>query len=248
MEILYGTHPVREAIRAGRRRLAGVHVARGKRGKKQALIVRLAEERGIPLKSTPVSQMNAMAKTHEHQGVCAVVSSFPLTPLTWMINSPGRTNGDLLLLLLDNLVDPHNLGALVRTAVCVGVHGIIITKDRSASPTPAVSKASAGALEHAALARVTNLTATIKTLKKKGIWVAGMHHSASASVYATDLTGPLAIIIGGEGRGIRPLVRAHCDLLVHIPLRGAVDSLNASVAGAVALYEVLRQRLPAASQ
>ena len=139
-------------------------------------------------------------------------------------------------------MDPHNLGALVRTALCVGVEGIIIPKDRSVPPTPSVSKASAGAMEHIRLARVTNMVNTIKALKKKGLWIAGMEKTSNTSIFSSDLTGPIAIVIGGEEKGMRLLVKKHCDFLMSIPQTGPVNSLNASVAGAIAMYEVYRQR------
>ena len=146
------------------------------------------------------------------------------------------------LLLLDHIVDPHNLGALLRTAFCAGLDGVVITKDRSAQPSPAVSKASAGTMEHISLTRVTNMVSTIKTLKESGLWVAGLDKHIGQSIYTSDLTGPMALVIGSEEKGIRPLVRKHCDLMIAIPQIGDVDSLNASVAGGVVMYEIYRQR------
>ena len=146
------------------------------------------------------------------------------------------------ILLLDNIVDPRNLGALIRTAVCIDTDAVIVPKDRSARPTPIVSKASAGALEHIRLVRVTNMVNTIKALKNGGGWVAGMDRTSDKSIFNNDLTVPVAIVVGGEESGIRPLVKKHCDFLMSIPQTGPVDSLNASVAGAVVMYEVFRQR------
>ncbi len=147
-----------------------------------------------------------------------------------------------LLLLLDNVLDPQNLGAIIRTALSVGIDGIIIPKDRSAMPTPAVSKTSAGAIEHVCLIRVTNMVDTIKVLKQQGVWVVGLDKGADKTVYSSDLTGSVAIVIGGEEKGIRPLVKKNCDFLVSIPQIGQVNSLNASVAAAIAMYEAFRQR------
>ena len=144
--------------------------------------------------------------------------------------------------MLDNIQDPQNLGAIIRTALCVGVDGIILPKDRSAQPTPSVSKASAGALEHINLARVTNLVQTIKHCKKSGLWVIGLQKDAGQSIYTGDLTGSIAIVLGGEQKGMRPLVKNNCDFLFSIPQQGPVDSLNASAAAAVAMYESFRQR------
>ena len=147
-----------------------------------------------------------------------------------------------LLVLLDSVLDPQNLGAIIRTAVAVGVDAVVIPKNRSASPTPSVSKTSAGALEHLNLARVTNMVAAMKMLKTKGIWTFGLDRAADVSIYSADLAGPVAVVIGGEEKGIRPLVKKHCDFLMSIPQIGPVDSLNASVAGAIAMYEVFRQQ------
>ena len=152
-------------------------------------------------------------------------------------------SGQSLVLLLDNVVDPRNLGAIIRTGLCVGVDGIVIPKKRAAMPTPLVSKASAGALENMRLARVTNLSDTIDQLKQNGFWVAGLEKNTDQSLYQSDLSGDLAIVLGSEGSGIRPLVREHCDFLISIPQQGAVSSLNVSVAAGVFLYEVYRQRM-----
>ncbi len=144
--------------------------------------------------------------------------------------------------MLDNIQDPQNLGAIIRTALCVGIHGVVVPKDRSASPTPAVSRASAGALEHIRLVRVTNLVQTIKHCKSRGLWVMGLQQNAVQSIYAADLSGSIAIVLGGEQKGIRRLVEKNCDFMVSIPQLGTLNSLNASAAGAVAMYEAFRQR------
>jgi 23S rRNA (guanosine2251-2'-O)-methyltransferase len=146
------------------------------------------------------------------------------------------------LLLLDNVVDPHNLGAILRTAVCVGADGVIIPKDRSAFPTPAVSKISSGALEYIRLALVNNMVRTVQMLKDRGVWIVGLDQNAPDSIFATDLTGAMGLIVGGEEKGIRPLLRKTCDGLICIPQSDKVGSLNASVAGAIVMYESYRQR------
>jgi 23S rRNA (guanosine2251-2'-O)-methyltransferase len=177
-----------------------------------------------------------------HQGIGAGVGLYPLVDMDIILNKPAERRGRHFLLLLDNILDPHNFGALVRTADCVGIDGIIMPKDRSAPPSPAVSKASSGALEHVLLARVTNMVSTIKELKRQGIWIVGMDRDADQSLFRSDLTDSIAIIIGGEEKGIRPLVKKNCDFLVSIPHAGRVESLNASAAGAVVMYEAFRQR------
>ena len=155
----------------------------------------------------------------------------------------GQQGGEPgFILILDQVVDTHNLGALIRTAVCAGVQAVILPKDRSALPTPAVSKASAGAMEHMKIVQVVNIVNTIKELKQEGLWIAGLDSEGEKSVFDADFTIPTALVIGGEEKGIRPLVKKHCDFLVSIPQKGPIDSLNASVAGAIVMVEVLRQR------
>jgi 23S rRNA (guanosine2251-2'-O)-methyltransferase len=147
-----------------------------------------------------------------------------------------------IVLLLDSVLDPHNMGALIRTACCVGASAVVVPRNRSAGPTPTVSKTSAGALEHVAFFQVTNLTKAIQRLKAIGLWIVGMQANAAQSIYQADLTGPMAVVIGGEQKGMRPLIRQSCDFLVSIPQTGPIDSLNASVAGAIVMYEIFRQR------
>ncbi len=178
-----------------------------------------------------------------HQGVCAETGPYPFVDFSDMLVGNNGGEAKPFLLLLDSIVDPNNLGALVRTAVCVGMSGVIIPKDRSVSPTPTVSKSSAGALEHARLSRVTNMANTIKLLKNNGLWIAGIDQTADESIFSCDMNMFNAVVIGGEGKGIRPLVKKHCDKLLSIPQTGLIDSLNASVAGAVVMYEAFRQRL-----
>jgi 23S rRNA (guanosine2251-2'-O)-methyltransferase len=188
----------------------------------------------------PGSQIRTLTKTESHQGICAKCSPYACKGLVELL--PKTVNDDTCLLLLDQIVDPHNLGALIRTAYCAGLDGVVITKDRSAQPSPAVSKASAGALEHVGMARVTNMVTSIQTLKKHGLWVVGLDRHAGTDIFRSDLSGPLAIIVGGEEKGVRPLVKKHCDRLIAIPQLKQIDSLNASVAGGIVIYEALRQR------
>jgi 23S rRNA (guanosine2251-2'-O)-methyltransferase len=244
-EVLYGFHPVLEALTAGRRRMYTVMMDRTDLSGRQARIVELAEKEGISCQTLPPEQIRAACGSDQHQGVAAAVSPLPTDSLESIVAETGRNDGTCLLVLLDSIVDPNNLGAIVRTAHCVGAHALVVPKDRAVGATPAVSKASAGALEHSRLSRVTNLVATIQWLKKTGVWVAGLSMQADQTVFQANLKGPLALVVGGEEKGLRPLVRQHCDFLVSIPLRGRVDSLNASAAAAVVLYEAFRQRQPA---
>ena len=239
-EILFGIHPVIEALKAARREFFEVYLAKDKISKRVEMALSLIESSNISIKRVGASRLSTIAQTDMHQGLGARVSPYPTLPVTDILDRPGE--GNYFFLLLDSVVDSRNLGGLVRTALCVGIDGVVIPKDRSASPTPVVSKASSGALEHVCLSRVTNLVDTIKTLKEKGIWVAGTERDANQSLFASDLTCPLAIIVGGEEKGLRPLVKKHCDFLISIPQIGKVSSLNASVAGGVVMYEAFRQR------
>ncbi len=241
-EILYGIHPVMEAFKASRRNFFEVYIAKDKISKRLEKAINLAEALKIQINNVKSSQLKTMTGSDMHQGIGVKVSPYPLANISDIIDRPKLPNCDNFLLIIDNVLDPQNLGALVRTAVCVGIDGIIIPRNRSASPTPTVSKASAGALEHVYLSRTTNIVNTIKLLKKNGLWIAGLDRAAEKSIYISDLTHPLAVVIGGEEKGIRPLVKKYCDFLISIPQAGKIDSLNASVAGAVVMYEAFRQR------
>jgi 23S rRNA (guanosine2251-2'-O)-methyltransferase len=241
-EILYGFHPVFEALEAGRRIFFEIYIAKNKIPKPVEKLLAIAESKKISVKKLKLSQLKYLTKTDLHQGIGAKVSSYPFVGLNDIIDKHRPSDVNWLFFLLDNLVDPHNLGAIIRTALCVGVDGVIITKDRSALPTPAVSKTSAGALEHVNVTRVTNIVTTIKILKNKGLWIFGMDKNADKDVFSCDFSGSLGIVIGGEGKGIRSLVKKQCDILISIPQIEKINSLNASVAAAVVMYEVFRQQ------
>jgi len=243
-DILYGIHPVAEAFCAGRRTISELIICSQKPGAKIRELIDQAKAKNIPLTRQKKEAMNRLTGPENHQGVAARVSPYPAVDWAELIMAPS---GPFIFLLLDSIADPQNLGALIRTALCVGVKAVVIPKDRSAGPTPAVSKASAGALEHIALARVSNLVYIMKDLKKIGAWITGLEAAARQSIYAMDFTGTAAIVIGGEAGGLRPLVRRECDFLAHIPMAAtAVNSLNAAVAGGVVLYEAFRQQGAAA--
>lgn len=241
-EIIYGIHPVSEALKAGRRKCFEIYFAKDKITKRLGKVASLAESLNIPVKKITLSRLESLTGTGRHQGIGALVSPYPVARFDDIVVNVKSVAADYFLLLLDNIIDPHNLGALLRTSLGAGVGGIVIPKDRSALPTPTVSKASAGALEHVRLARVTNMVSTIKDLKGRGIWILGLDITADQSIFFSDLTGSIAIVIGGEAKGIRPLVKKHCDILMSIPQTGRINSLNASVAGAVVMYEAFRQR------
>jgi 23S rRNA (guanosine2251-2'-O)-methyltransferase len=241
-EILYGVHPVYEALAANRRHVFEICINREKKSGRFAQLLSLADSRGISLKTIGPDDFRTLAGTARHQGVVARVSPYPLSSVADIMQTVQDRNRTPFLLMLDNILDPRNLGAIIRTALCAGIDGVIMPKDRSATPTPSVSRASAGALEHINLARVTNLVNTIKHLKSLGLWIIGLQKDAGESIYAGDHTGPIAVVVGGEQKGIRPLIEKQCDFLVSIPQQGPVDSLNASVAAGVAMYELFRQR------
>jgi 23S rRNA (guanosine2251-2'-O)-methyltransferase len=242
-ELLYGIHPVFEALVAGRRRVYEIYLDKEKNRGRLAQIESMAEARGVLKKSIAPGDFKALTGTIGHQGAAAVVSPYPQVTVHDILQTVQGEDRKHFLLMLDSIQDPQNLGAIIRTALCVGIHGVIVPKDRSVSPTPAVSKASAGALEHIRLVRVTNLVQTIKHCKTSGLWVMGLQKDAAQSIYAADLRGPIALVLGGEQKGIRRLVKKNCDFLVSIPQQGALNSLNASVAAAVAMYEAFRQRI-----
>ena len=240
-EILFGIHPVHEAVRAARRDIREILLAAGKKSGRLADIEQLARQAGIPVRQTAGGKIDALSGGRRHQGVAARVGPLPLYDLRDVMVPDDRSRAPFLL-LLDQVLDPHNLGALIRTALCAGVDGIVCPRDRAAAPSAAVSRISAGAMEHMRIAPVTNLAAAIKTLKAERYWVAGMDAAGKQSLFEADLSGPLAVIVGGEEKGIRPLVKKQCDFLVSIPQASTLNSLNASVAGAVVMYEVFRQR------
>ncbi len=241
-EILFGINPVYEALRAGRRDIFKVYITKEKISKRLEKILTLADSLKIPLETSNTLYLKSISGSEHHQGVGMQTGPYPFVSVSDMLSGFQDDKSNSFLLLLDNIMDPRNLGALIRTALCVGVNGVIIPKDRSAQPTPTVSKASAGALEHICLSRVTNMVNTIKMLKNSGLWIAGMDKTSAESIFTCDMKIFNAIIIGGESKGLRPLVKKHCDTLLSIPQTGPLDSLNASAAGAVVMYEAFRQR------
>jgi 23S rRNA (guanosine2251-2'-O)-methyltransferase len=236
---IYGINPVHEALRSGRCRIKEIWVAQGRSATGLEGIISKAQSEEIPIKKVERKQLDSLTRNAPHQGVVGFIDQFNYAGLDEVLQGKA---GAPLLLILDGIEDPRNLGALIRTADACGVWGVIIPKDRASGITPVVVKASAGAVFHVPIVRVTNIHSTIREIKEHGIWVAGAAVDAQTDLYHHDLTAPLAVVIGGEGRGMRPLVRRECDLLIAIPMKGAVNSLNASAAGAIILYEVIRQR------
>ncbi|MCG8566682.1 MAG: 23S rRNA (guanosine(2251)-2'-O)-methyltransferase RlmB [Desulfobacterales bacterium] len=241
-ELILGFHSVSEALKAGVRTFHAVYIADSRSAKRGQKIVDMAEKKGIPVKTLPMKKLDEMAKAPIHQGIIASVSPFPLMSANRIMEDLERQKTPFLILVLENIEDPHNLGALIRTALCTGVDYIMVPKDRAALPSPTVSRASAGAMEHARICPITNTRTTLLELKQLGAWVAGLDAAGKQDLAQADLTGNMVLVVGGEHKGIRPLVRKECDFLVSIPISGPVNSLNASVAAGMAMYEALRQR------
>jgi 23S rRNA (guanosine2251-2'-O)-methyltransferase len=241
-DLLYGIHPLYEALVAGRRRFKKVYVSKNRGTKGVQAILELARTQGIPVQHKASDFFRSRLGGSVHQGVAAQVSDFLLVDESTILEKAETESGFPLVLALDGVVDPQNLGSLVRTALAMGVHGIILPKARAAPLSPSVSKASAGAMEHMLFARVPNLVAALQRLKKAGLWVVGAHGGSERPVDQADFNVGLVLVIGGENKGIRPLVRKTCDYLVSVPQKGTIDSLNAAVAGAIVMYEIVRQR------
>ena len=242
VEILYGFHPVYEALRAGRRTFHEIYISKQTHARRIERIRSAASRKNILLKEASPAKLQAIGGTVAHQGVMASVTAFPLADPADLLEAVSSGASSPFFLLLDQIVDPHNLGAIIRTALCTGIDAVIIPKDRAAYPTPAVSRISAGALEYMRVAQVNNMVRFAKALKDQDVWIMGLDQNAGQPIYTADLTGALGLVVGGEEKGIRPLVKRNCDLLISIPQSGRVGSLNASVAGAVAMYESYRQR------
>lgn len=242
-ELLYGIHPVMESMAAGRREIRCVLIRKEKADQRIAAVVARAESLGVTVRPVEATLLDARTRGALHQGVAAETGPFPYAPDSLLLDPVTPDAPPPPALILDSILDPQNLGALLRTALCSGVTAAVLPKDRSALPSPAVSRASAGAMEHLPVIRVTNLVRYMEQMKTAGIWIAGLDRREGSPLYFQDLSGPLAVVVGGEEKGIRPLVRKTCDTLMSIPQKGPLNSLNASAAGAVVLYETLRQRM-----
>src|ERR1700757_3410364 len=242
MDKLTGIHAVKEALEAGRP-LGYVLVAKGRQDTRAEEIVQLARRNGISLRFEQRAQLARTAGTRAHQGVVAIGAARTAATLESILANASHENGKPgLIVLLDGVEDPHNLGAIVRTALAAGAHGVIIPERRAAGLTDTVARASAGALAHLPVAKVTNLVRTMEELKEAGYWLVGLDERADKSYTEVDYTSPTGIVLGGEGGGLHELTRKRCDFVVSLPTSGPVKSLNVSVAGGVVLFEALRQR------
>lgn len=240
--MIEGRNAVTEALKAGRT-IDKVFIASGDTDSSLRYIASLAKKGGAVVTYCDRRKLDTMSQTHAHQGVIAMAAARDYCSVQDILNRAEEKGEKPLIVICDEITDPHNLGAIIRTAECVGAHGIIIPKRRNSGLTAVVAKSAAGAMEYMPVARVSNLTAAIQTLKDHGVWVYGTAADGAASLYETDLTGAVAIVIGSEGDGMGRLVAESCDFMVSIPMKGHINSLNASNACAILLYEALRQRI-----
>jgi 23S rRNA (guanosine2251-2'-O)-methyltransferase len=249
-ETIYGRNPVYECLMAGRRQVFHVSVARGaqERGTLGEIVAH-ANRIGVPVRRVERSQLDRLEPHVNHQGVAAEVSGYPYVDVGAILAFSAARDEAPWVLLLDSLQDPQNLGTLLRTAEVVGAHGVIIPDRRAAEVTPAVVNSSSGASEHLLIAQITNMVRTMEQLKERSVWIAGLEDVPEGQMlWESDLSGAVGLVVGSEGAGMRRLVREACDWMVRLPVRGRVNSLNAAVAGSVALYEMARQRMLARAE
>ena len=240
-DIIEGRNAVQEALRAGRA-IDKIYIARGEPDRALGHSAGMARDRGITVSDCDRRKLDAMSVTKAHQGVIAVCAVREYASVDDIFKVAAERGEEPFVVVCDEISDPHNLGAIIRSAECAGAHGVIIPKHRSAGLTAIVGKTSAGAAEHMAVARVASIASALEELKSRGLWVYGAAAEGSSPMWETDFSGPIALVIGSEGEGLGRLVRERCDFLVSIPLKGKVSSLNASTAAAVLMYEILRQK------
>ena len=239
---LEGRNAITEALKNGRT-IDKVFVADGDTDRGLQRLAAQAKEAGAVVVPVDRRKLDAMSTTRAHQGIIALAAAHEYATIDDILEEAASRGEAPLIVICDELSDPHNLGAILRSAECAGAHGVIIPKRRSVGLTATVAKASAGAVEYMKVARVTNINNAIAELKEKGVWIYGTAAEGSIPMYKADLTGPAAIVIGNEGDGISPLVRKNCDVMLSIPMKGRISSLNASAAASILLYEAVRQRI-----
>ncbi|HEX8440760.1 23S rRNA (guanosine(2251)-2'-O)-methyltransferase RlmB [Archangium sp.] len=240
---VYGVNPVLEALRAHAERVERLFTAEGQLAAKAAAeIFSRARDSGIRVERVPRERLAAMADGGVHQGIIAELRGFEYVDVSDLLEAAEESGRPPLLVVLDGIQDPHNFGAIIRSAHALGAHGVIIAKDRAVPVTGVVAKASAGAVEHCPIARVVNLSRTLEELKEAGVWIAAADPDSNEPLWRARLDGPLAVVVGAEGAGVREGVLKHCDFRLGIPMLGQVGSLNASVSAAILLYEAARQR------
>jgi len=239
--IIYGKNPILEAL-ASNQPINKIYVIKGKRSSSVSNIILLARQKGVPVREIAREKMREVAGHDSHQGIMAEVSQLSYSEMDVIFQRAQEKAEAPLLAIIDEIQDPHNLGAIIRSAEAFGFHGLLLPKDRSAGLTETVAKTSAGAVSHIPVVRITNLARTIDELKNQNVWIAGTDQAADETFYRLDLNRALAIVIGSESKGMRQLTKKKCDFLMKIPLVGKVNSLNASVAAAIVFCEARRQR------
>jgi len=241
-QIIYGIHPVKEALTSSHIQFQKILISTQRSSPPLQSILDLAGKKHIPITFTTKKILEQMVKDNLHQNIIGIIKETPYVNIEEVLSHWKKEGTKASLLILDGIQDPQNFGSLIRTALGCGVHGMIIPKDRAVGITPVVIKTSAGAAIHMPIARVVNIASTLDALKNEGIWVYGASGEAKELIYDLDFNIDLAIVIGAEGKGIRPLVKKKCDRLFSIPMKGPLSSFNASVSGGMILYEVMRQR------
>jgi len=244
MQVIYGINPVLEVLRREGGDIRKIIIAEGRRGEDVKRIVELASARGVQVETLRRDVLDRQAGTAAHQGVLCLCGEFAYANLEQIVANRHPAFPASLVLLLDGIEDPQNLGSLIRTAHCFGANGVVIPRDRAAGVTPAVIKASAGAVGHIPVARVVNLSQAIEFLKEKRFWIYGTDAGADKDLGSFRFEGDIGLVMGSEGKGMRPLVRKHCDVLLSIPLFGRIDSLNVSVAAGILLHQIRRGHRP----
>lgn len=240
-EKLAGINSVMEALK-GRRKIEKILIQEGRQGKRMDELVKLAQKKGIYVQTVEKTRLDKIYTIGNHQGIIALVEAYRYSTMEEVLEYAALRNEPPFLIMLDGIEDPRNMGAIVRTAESAGVHGIIIPRHNSVQVNEVVSRASAGAVEYMHIIQETNLVSMIKVLKEKGMWIIGADMDARDNYFDVSIPTPTILVIGGEGKGLRRLVKENCDLLLKIPMKGKVGSLNASVASALLIYEILRQR------
>lgn len=241
-DIIEGRNAVIEALKSDRT-IEQVLISSGEGHGSINVIYALAKEKGIVIKEVDRRKLDQLSVTGSHQGVIAYVTPYKYCEIDDILNYAKEKSEDPFIIILDEIEDPHNFGSIVRTAEVCGAHGIIIPKRRNVGVTPTVYKTSAGAVEYMKISKVTNINVAIDTLKKKGIWIYGAHMEGKNYCFQSNFAGPVALVIGSEGKGISKLTKEKCDVLVKIPMKGNITSLNASVAAGIIMYEILKQKI-----
>lgn len=239
MGLIYGKNPVTEAIVSGKT-INKIYLAKG--AKDLYDIMKMAKDKRIVVVESDKQKLDKMIEFKNSQGIVASVTEYEYYDIEDMLAAANEKGESPFILILDKIEDPHNLGAIIRSAECLGVHGIVIQKRNACQITDTVEKVAAGATSFVKVARVTNITETIKDLKKQGLWIYGLDMEGAENIYDTKFEGPIGIVVGNEGEGISRLVKENCDFMIKIPMTGSINSLNASVSMAISMYEVMRQK------